>query len=315
MTPMLSITPDRNHIQRVLRTLDFERKNSVQYENSNADPGRILMFDFIESFHPQIDRINSKSIVEQCTQTDEISLDLLKEENIVNIEEGEMINENLKRPSLIEDANEVTEVPHPFTDSLDGMSTVSFICQPPQKEPKEELVEPKEEPIDNTQLIPGDDQGDDMGFMEEGMLNDDVVIGNERDDDISDDLIEKVGEKKIVDDSADTSKGSSETVVKSRISSRNIVIQPKYAESLEDSDADSEPAMKKWNVDSEKKNNRVSNLISGKSKQSASKLRRKSWLNDSELECIECEYRTRNIRSWDSHLRRKHFTKLRLVSL
>ncbi|GMS88312.1 hypothetical protein PENTCL1PPCAC_10487 [Pristionchus entomophagus] len=335
MAPIHSLTPDRNLIQRVLRTLDFELKNSVQYENSNADLGRILMFDFIESVHrmfahmndkndsqkalidslqAQLDKTISKSIVEQSTQTDEISLDLLKEEIIVKIEEGEM-NENMLNPLDMENMNEVTAVPHPIPDSLDGLSTIAHFTHPPQNEPKEEVVKPKEEPIDNTQMIRGDNQIADPDVMEEGILNDDVVIGNERDHAISDDLNEKDGEKKkIVDDTANTSKNSSEIVEKRRRSSRNGA-RPKYGESLEDSDGDSESVMMKSNVDSEKKTDRMVSSGKGKNEVSDSKERGAYKLNDSDLECIECEYRNRNIDAWISHLRRKHSTNPLLAGI
>ncbi|GMS96965.1 hypothetical protein PENTCL1PPCAC_19140, partial [Pristionchus entomophagus] len=45
-----SRTYDRK-IQRALITLDSERKISMQLENSNADPVRIVMYGFIESSH------------------------------------------------------------------------------------------------------------------------------------------------------------------------------------------------------------------------------------------------------------------------
>ncbi|GMS86090.1 hypothetical protein PENTCL1PPCAC_8265, partial [Pristionchus entomophagus] len=204
MIPIFSLTPDRNHIQRASRSLDSERKLSMEYEGSNADSARIVMYGYIESAHltilhlmekidsqqgridslqAQLDKNIPISTVEQYAQTDQISVDLLVKD-MIKLEE-EMINENLEHPSHIENVNEVAESPHPIANSLDAMSTMPNFTKP--KEIKEVKVEPKE-PIDITEAIPQDNQvfglddlGDDMNFNGEKMMNDDVA---DRTDDI-----------------------------------------------------------------------------------------------------------------------------------
>ncbi|GMS96958.1 hypothetical protein PENTCL1PPCAC_19133, partial [Pristionchus entomophagus] len=109
MVLLLSKSFDHNLIQRALASFDSEGKVSMQFEGSKcvcvcvADPVRMAMYGYIESslltFLHLIDRINSlqaiidgkipKSLVEQNTQTDEISL------NAMPINIGEMLNENL----------------------------------------------------------------------------------------------------------------------------------------------------------------------------------------------------------------------------
>ncbi|GMS87885.1 hypothetical protein PENTCL1PPCAC_10060, partial [Pristionchus entomophagus] len=240
-----------------------------------------------------------------------------------------------------------------------------------------EKMEPKKEPIDATETVPVDNQisgqdysgdfngnemlNDDMGDRMEDMANETVdtslneppsnkdmekestrtVVRKGSNDAISDDLIEKEGEKesvghtnalndpmeldmekeresgKIVYNAASKESSDSVQVVKRR-SSRNASKPPNYnVEPWDDSDLDLEPAEKKSKSDSEKIKN--DNVRSSRKKEDQSgsdgKARRISRLNDTELECPECEYRTLNVSTWISHLKKIHSTNPSLASL
>ncbi|GMS87884.1 hypothetical protein PENTCL1PPCAC_10059, partial [Pristionchus entomophagus] len=152
---ILSPTSNHNRIQLALRTLDSERKISMEYEDSNADPIRLMTYGFMESVHlvllhlteknhslqAHIDSLNAqiarnvpKSVVEQETQTDQISVELLVND-MIKLEE-EMINDNMEHPMHIENARDIDQSPYSIANSVDAESTIPRFTKPFPKQIK-----------------------------------------------------------------------------------------------------------------------------------------------------------------------------------
>ncbi|GMS86054.1 hypothetical protein PENTCL1PPCAC_8229, partial [Pristionchus entomophagus] len=241
--------------------------------------------------------------------------------------------ENIRTSLHTDDPNEMAQFPNPFADSMDNMSTIPNFTR------KSFTMKSKEEPVDTTEPI-GDNNristlhslGNEMNFMEDDTMNDNVAIENGCDnvmtdhliveegeesiehttdalkDSLEDDMTEKGGKKETKIDPTPDRKDSSETVEveKRRRSSRGVSKPQNHIESLNDSD--SEPAVKKLRSDSEKKNDKVGSASDDKN-------RGMKKLNRTELECPECEFRTQSVCSWYKHLGAKHSTNPTLAGL
>ncbi|GMT02539.1 hypothetical protein PENTCL1PPCAC_24713, partial [Pristionchus entomophagus] len=139
---ILSPASDHNRIQHSLRSLDYERKIAMEYENSsltfseifqcwpgaNDDIALLHLTEKNNSLQAQVDSLQAqidsnipKLMTEQSAQTDKISLDLLFKD-MIKLEEE--IAENMEHPSLIENTNEVADFHPPIANSLDAESTV-----------------------------------------------------------------------------------------------------------------------------------------------------------------------------------------------
>ncbi|GMS96963.1 hypothetical protein PENTCL1PPCAC_19138 [Pristionchus entomophagus] len=90
-------------------------------------------------------------------------------------------------------------------------------------------------------------------------------------------------------------------VEKNRRSSRGVIRSLKYNESMDESDDDYEPAVKKSKSESEAKKKKDKDC-------------QVSMLNKSELECPECDVIRSGV-SWINHLRREHSTNPSLAGL
>ncbi|GMS97623.1 hypothetical protein PENTCL1PPCAC_19798 [Pristionchus entomophagus] len=101
------------------------------------------------------------------------------------------------------------------------------------------------------------------------------------------------------------------------VKNRNVFFKPPKIAKNEDSDRDVKLPMKKFNSEAEMRNGNKrtsSSSVRSESTIYAKKLRG-APLNDAELECPKCEYRTRSTGGWFSHLKAKHSTNLTLLGL
>ncbi|GMS86093.1 hypothetical protein PENTCL1PPCAC_8268, partial [Pristionchus entomophagus] len=143
------------------------------------------------------------------------------------------------------------------------------------------------------------------------------IIGEGNREAASDNLINE-GKNESIVHSSDDKKDYYDIidVVKRRRSSGGVTKAPKYMESF-DSDEDSESEVKKLKSDFEKKD--ADKMASSHKREAKSttgdKDRKVTKLNGSELECPECDYHTRNVSTWLSHLRLKHSTTPALSGL
>ncbi|GMR50598.1 hypothetical protein PMAYCL1PPCAC_20793, partial [Pristionchus mayeri] len=160
--------------------------------------------------------------------------------------------------------------------------------------------------------------GDQTESMDEPMLNEDLIdnfgdaksnSGDQRENDGVDDTVDDITKDK---DASETSEGK-----KRRRSSRIVPGNVKYAESGEESDGEMGSTVKKRKLASVETKSDVAPLkrkssSKGASQSSTVKMN-KDDSNDNEtekrrLKCPECEYRSRNVCAWISHLRSKHST-------
>ncbi|GMS97509.1 hypothetical protein PENTCL1PPCAC_19684, partial [Pristionchus entomophagus] len=116
------------------------------------------------------------------------------------------------------------------SDPIDRLSTIATFTKP-QMRPKEEKVEPKEEPFDIIEAVACDNEIPHSDFMEDGI---DEMLGNDRQNSL-DESIEREGEdEETINDATDAPEDSSENVEVERRkrptrSAPNLV---KYTESL-----------------------------------------------------------------------------------
>ncbi|GMS83589.1 hypothetical protein PENTCL1PPCAC_5764 [Pristionchus entomophagus] len=89
---IFSQNADRNQIQRALRTLDSERKISVEYEDSNADSVRLMMYGFIEAVHLTLRHLTQKNDEEKENFT-QLNAELQKKVNDVTNEMANLMGE------------------------------------------------------------------------------------------------------------------------------------------------------------------------------------------------------------------------------
>ncbi|GMR50601.1 hypothetical protein PMAYCL1PPCAC_20796, partial [Pristionchus mayeri] len=118
---------------------------------------------------------------------------------------------------------------------------------------------------------------------------------------------------------ANTPKGSSETVeVEKRRRSTRIVSKPlKYVDYVTQSDGKGEPSVKKRRTESMDKKNKIVPQKRGPSLKADSQSQKVKMDNENskdndtgrkKLKCPECEFDTRCVSTWISHLRDKHST-------
>ncbi|GMS83442.1 hypothetical protein PENTCL1PPCAC_5617, partial [Pristionchus entomophagus] len=113
-------------------------------------------------------------------------------------------------------------------------------------------------------------------------------------------------------------KDSSNTVeVKKRgRPSKEVYKSVKRTEDVEDSDGDRKPSLKKKKSESKKENNNERSSNKGECpSESTNNEPRASRMNDTDLECIKCDFSTRSVQSWYLHLRNSHFTTPALAGL
>ncbi|GMR43745.1 hypothetical protein PMAYCL1PPCAC_13940, partial [Pristionchus mayeri] len=185
---------------------------------------------------------------------------------------GDEINDEMGDYDLMEPKDDPT-----------GFSTLGDI----KIEPKEE--EFKEESTLNFDLDFVND------FNEEPMMDENVDNGIGGLYSMADDPIENEGgEQETFDDVLDMPKDSSKTVQvgKRRRSSRVANRSINYNESTRDSEMGGEPTVKRSKIESvERKENKCRNDN-----------------QKTDLDCFECEYRSRSVHAWEIHLRVKHST-------
>ncbi|GMR44020.1 hypothetical protein PMAYCL1PPCAC_14215, partial [Pristionchus mayeri] len=101
-----------------------------------------------------------------------------------------------------------------------------------------------------------------------------------------------------------------------RRSTRNISKSVKYADSMEESDKDDEPTLKKVKSEATEVGDKIvprkrKSLSKGPSQSKTVKTDNTDMENKTEkneLECPECDYSTKNAKTWETHLRDKHST-------
>ncbi|GMR31300.1 hypothetical protein PMAYCL1PPCAC_01496, partial [Pristionchus mayeri] len=106
-------------------------------------------------------------------------------------------------------------------------------------------------------------------------------------------------------------------VDKGRRSTRNVSGRVKYTDSTEESDGENEPSLKKIKSEPVENKNKVvlhKRRLSNKGKSQTKIVKmnkehsKENETEKNELECPECEYRSRSVYSWWRHLKEKHST-------
>ncbi|GMR44101.1 hypothetical protein PMAYCL1PPCAC_14296, partial [Pristionchus mayeri] len=155
--------------------------------------------------------------------------------------------------------------------------------------------------------------GDQMEYMNDPMLNEDMDNQVGFQDSLSYYQFENSdGVKEALDNTVNIPKDSSATVEvrNRRRSTRNISKSVKYADSMEESDKDDEPTLKKVKSEATEigpKKRRSS--AKGNSQSKTVQMSSKDTNSDkNDLECPECNFRSKSVSTWQTHLRINHST-------
>ncbi|GMR50592.1 hypothetical protein PMAYCL1PPCAC_20787 [Pristionchus mayeri] len=207
-------------------------------------------------------------------------------------------------------------------------STAQIAADPCENEgfggdPFESMDDPmrNEDLIDNlggTDSISGDQRENDG--MGDETAHDTAKNPKDDNDVISGDQIDKdEGDKDIGDSDANTPKDVDKTVEveKRRRSTRIVSKSLKYIDSVKESDVIGEPSVKKRRTESLDNKNEIVPRKRGPSLKADSQSQKVKMDNEhskgnetekNELKCPECEFHTRIVSTWISHLRYKHST-------